>query len=207
MLLGARQTGKTHLAEQISPKSENFFDLENMVDQTRLEADLQGELARLFGLVVIDEAQRLPELFPVLRYLADRPGTPARFLLLGSASPALMRGSGESLAGRVAYVEMGGFSVGEIPFEQHEHLWLQGGLPPAFLQDEPQSFNWRLNYLRSLIEQECEFCELRAPVPPFRLKLLWSRDARSQMLGDFLTVAKQWASGAAAGNAPHRQRA
>jgi hypothetical protein len=60
---------------------------------------------------------------------------------------------------------------------------------------------------RSLIEQECEFCELRAPVPPFRLKLLWSRDARSQMLGDFLTVAKQWASGAAAGNAPHRQRA
>ena len=153
-LLGPRQSGKTHLARALAPLPENYFDLENMVDQRRLEENPQGELGRLFGLVVIDEAQRIPGIFPVLRVLADRPDNPARFLLLGSAAPHLVRGVSESLAGRVAYVDMGGFNVGEIEPQLHETLWLQGGLPPAFLQDEPHSFNWRLNYLRSLIEQD-----------------------------------------------------
>jgi uncharacterized protein len=173
LLLGARQSGKTHMATQLSPKQENFFDLENMVDQTRLEENPQGELARLFGLVVIDEAQRLPAIFPVLRYLADRPGIPARFLLLGSASPHLMRGAGESLAGRVKYVEMGGFNVAEIDPPLHEQLWLQGGLPPSFLKEEPQSFNWRLDYLRSLIEQDLrKIAESRLPPATLRRLLL-----------------------------------
>jgi hypothetical protein len=134
--------------------SENFFDLENLVDQRRLEENPQGELGRLFGLVVIDEAQRIPEIFPVLRVLADRPENPARFLLLGSAAPHLVRGVSESLAGRTTYIDMGGFSVGELEPQYHETLWLQGGLPPAYLNDEPNSYNWRLDYLRSVIEQD-----------------------------------------------------
>ena len=154
LLLGPRQSGKTSLARGFAPQSENFFDLENLVDQRRLDENPQGELSRLNGLVVIDEAQRIPGLFPVLRVLADRPDNPARFLLLGSAAPHLVRGVSESLAGRIAYVDMGGFNVGEIEPRDHEKLWLQGGLPPAFLSDEPNSYSWRLDYLRALIEQD-----------------------------------------------------
>lgn len=154
LLLGPRQAGKTSLARSLSHDPANYFDLENMVDQRRLEENPQGELGRLYGLVIIDEAQRQPSLFPLLRYLADRPGNPAKFLLLGSASPHLMRGASESLAGRAAYVDMAGFNVSEIEPQHHETLWLQGGLPPAFLRDEPNSFKWRIDYLRALIEQD-----------------------------------------------------
>lgn len=154
LLLGPRQAGKTSLARSLAHSAENYFDLENMVDQRRLEENPQGELSRLYGLIIVDEAQRQPSLFPILRYLADRPGNPAKFLLLGSASPHLMRGASESLAGRTAYVDMAGFNVSEVEPQYHETLWLQGGLPPAFLRDEPTSFKWRLDYLRALIEQD-----------------------------------------------------
>ena len=154
LLLGPRQAGKTSLARSLAHDPQNYFDLENMVDQRRLEENPQGELSRLYGLVIIDEAQRQPSLFPVLRYLADRPGNPAKFLLLGSASPHLMRGASESLAGRAAYIDMAGFNVSEVEPQHHETLWLQGGLPPAFLHDEPTSFKWRLDYLRAMIEQD-----------------------------------------------------
>jgi len=161
LLLGPRQSGKTHLARGFPSVAENFFDLENMVDQRRLEENPQGELGRLFGVVVIDEAQRIPEVFPILRVLADRPDNAARFLLLGSAAPHLVRGVSESLAGRTTYIDMGGFNVGELEPQYHEKLWLQGGLPPAYQNDEPNSFNWRLNYLRSVIEQDLR--DLAAP--------------------------------------------
>ena len=201
LLLGPRQAGKTTLARQFAPGEENFFDLENMVDQRRLEENPQGELSRLYGLVVVDEAQRLPDLFPVLRYLADRPGIPTRFLLLGSASPYLMRGASESLAGRVAYVDMGGFNVGEIEPKYHETLWLQGGLPPAFLQDEPHSFNWRLDYLRSLIEQDLREIAVSKMTPAALRRLLqllaqshgsvWNHSAAARTLAiDYHTVQR-----------------
>lgn len=201
LLLGPRQAGKTQLARDFSPKAENYFDLENLVDQRRLEDDPQGELARLYGLVVIDEVQRMPSLFPLLRYLADRPANPAKFLLLGSASPQLVRGASESLAGRAAYVDMAGFNIAEIDPARHETLWVQGGLPPAFLQDAPNSFNWRLDYLRALIEQDLrDLAETRIPAAALRrlLQLLaqshgqvWNHSATARLLSvDSKTVQR-----------------
>jgi hypothetical protein len=201
LLLGPRQAGKTNLARGFAPKPENFFDLENMVDQRRLEENPQGELSRLYGLVVIDEAQRNPAIFPVLRYLADRPENPARFLLLGSAAPHLVRGVSESLAGRAAYVDIGGFNVGEIESQHHETLWLQGGLPPAFLNDEAKSFNWRLDYIRALIEQDLREVGTSRMTPAAlrRLVLLlaqsngavWNHSAAARVLAvDYKTIQR-----------------
>lgn len=178
LLLGQRQAGKSHLAKSLGAPAQNYFDLESMVDERRLEENAQGELARLYGLVVIDEVQRQPKLFPLLRYLADRTENPARFLLLGSAAPRLVRGVSESLAGRVAYVDMGGFNVGEIEPQYHETLWLQGGLPDAFLSDEATSFKRRLDYLKALIEQDMrELAETR--IQPSSLRRLLSFMANS----------------------------
>ncbi len=113
-LLGPRQSGKTTLARALlTPDSENYFDLERPTSLRRLE-DPETSLGELRGLVVIDEVQRRPELFPILRVLIDRPRSPARFLLLGSASPALLRQSSESLAGRIEVIETAGFSVEEV---------------------------------------------------------------------------------------------
>jgi len=201
LLLGPRQAGKTHLARSFAPLPENFFDLENMVDQRRLEENPQGELGRLFGLVVIDEAQRLPGIFPVLRVLADRPDNPAKFLLLGSAAPHLVRGVSESLAGRVAYVDMAGFNVGEIEPQFHEVLWLQGGLPRAFLNDEPNSHNWRLDYLRAVIEQDIRDLAVTRMMPSALRKFLlllaqsngsvWNHSAASRVLSvDYKTIQR-----------------
>lgn len=201
LLLGPRQAGKTHLAREFSPKPENTFDLENMIDQRRLEDDPQGALSRLYGLVVIDEVQRMPALFPLLRFLADRPGNPARFLLLGSAAPQLMEGASESLAGRVAYVDMAGFNVGEVEPQHHETLWVQGGLPPAFLQDVEASFGWRLDYLRALIEQDLrDLANMRVPSAALRrlVQLLaqsqgavWNHSAAARLLSvDYKTIQR-----------------
>jgi predicted AAA+ superfamily ATPase len=113
-LLGPRQCGKTTLARQLVPvASANYFDLEDPISLARLEEPLTA-LAELRGTVVIDEVQRRPELFPILRVLADRADAPASFLILGSASPALLRQSSESLAGRLEIVEMAGFSLAEV---------------------------------------------------------------------------------------------
>lgn len=201
LLLGPRQAGKTRLAREFSPKPENYFDLENMIDQRRLEDDPQGALSRLYGLVVIDEVQRMPTLFPLLRYLADRPGNPAKFLLLGSAAPQLMRGVSESLAGRVAYVDMAGFTVGELEPQHHETLWIQGGLPLAFLQSAEASLSWRLDYLRSLIEQDLrDLAALRVPAAALRrlVQLLaqshgavWNHSAAARLLSvDYKTIQR-----------------
>ena len=132
-LLGPRQCGKTTLARQLVPvASANFFDLEDPISLARLDEPLTA-LAELRGTVVIDEVQRRPKLFPLLRVLADRAETPARFLILGSASPALLRPSSESLAGRLEIVEMAGFGVAEVGLASADALWLRGGFPRAFL--------------------------------------------------------------------------
>lgn len=178
LLLGQRQAGKSHLARSLGAVSQNYFDLESMVDERRLEENAQGELAKLYGLVVIDEVQRQPKLFPLLRYLADRKDNPARFLLLGSAAPRLVRGVSESLAGRIAYVDMGGFNIGEVEPQFHETLWLQGGLPEAYLSDEATSFKRRLDYLKAVIEQDMrELAETR--IQPSSLRKLLSYMANS----------------------------
>ena len=132
-LLGPRQCGKTTLARAFAAGSQSYFDLEDPVDLARLEAPRQT-LGKLTGLVVIDEIQRQPELFPLLRVLADRPDTPARFLILGSASPDLVKGVSESLAGRVGFVDLSGFDGTEVGFDHLDTLWLRGGFPESFLR-------------------------------------------------------------------------
>ena len=127
-LYGPRQCGKTTVARQFrEASSASYFDLEDPVSQQRL-AEPMTALAPLRGLIVIDEVQRKPDLFPVLRVLADRSPLPARFLVLGSASPNLLRQGSETLAGRIAFVEMGGFDLAEVKGALRR-LWWRGGLP------------------------------------------------------------------------------
>ena len=134
MILGPRQCGKTTLARMIAATRDDceYFDLENPVDIGRLSAPMQA-LAPWRGLVIIDEIQRRPELFELLRVLVDRPESNAVFLVLGSASPRLVRGASESLAGRAGFVDMSGFSLDEIGHERRQALWARGGFPRSFL--------------------------------------------------------------------------
>jgi uncharacterized protein len=156
-IIGARQVGKTTLAETyMRTVSEpcHWFDLENPEDEARLTEPMLA-LKKLSGLVVIDEVQRHPDLFPILRVLADRKPNPARFLILGSASPELLRQGAESLAGRIFYHELGGFSLGEVGAENADRLWIRGGLPLSFLADTEQgSFETRTGYIRTFIEKD-----------------------------------------------------
>lgn len=155
LLLGARQCGKTTLARQlVAPDAANYFDLENPVHLRRLQEPLTA-LAPLTGTVIVDEVHRQPELFQVLRVLADRSPAPARFLLLGSASLALLQQASESLAGRVTIVSMGGFSLGELGGDASAKLWLRGGYPRAFLAaDEDAAEAWRRDYVRMVLERD-----------------------------------------------------
>jgi predicted AAA+ superfamily ATPase len=154
-LLGPRQCGKTTLARQILPGDDaNYFDLEDPAVATLMENPMTA-LQSLRGLVVIDEAQRCPALFPVLRVLSDRPDLPARFLILGSASPELSRQSAESLAGRVEIIEMRGFDLSEIPCGKTDTLWQRGGFPRSFLaRGSDDSFIWRKNFIRTFLERD-----------------------------------------------------
>ena len=156
-ITGARQVGKTTLARQVAAGWKGpatFFDLEHPEDLARL-ADPLLTLRELKGLVIIDEIQRQPELFPILRVLADRPRTPTRFLVLGSASPDLLRQGSESLAGRIIYHELAGFSLEEVGIEHHPRLWLRGGFPRSYLAgSDPASFQWRRGFVRTFLERD-----------------------------------------------------
>lgn len=155
VLTGPRQCGKTTLARQfLDPGEPTYFDLEDPRTRAFLEEPMTA-LEPLTGLVVIDEVQRAPDLFPLLRVLADRRPLPARFLILGSASGALLRQSSESLAGRVEYVRMGGFTLDELGSEYAEALWRRGGLPEALLAaDEDDSVRWRRDFIDTLVERD-----------------------------------------------------
>ena len=134
-IVGARQVGKTTLARQFAADWSGpvtFLDLENPSHLSRLDDPLLA-LRGLKGLVVIDEVQRRPELFPVLRVLIDRPRNPVRFLVLGSAAPGLLRQSSESLAGRIVYQELGGLALDEVGADRIDTLWLRGGFPRSYL--------------------------------------------------------------------------
>lgn len=156
-LIGARQVGKTTLAEAMARtiKGEvNRFDLEDPAAVARL-ADPMLALGRLKGLVILDEIQHRPELFPSLRVLADRRPIRARFLVLGSASPRLLRQSSESLAGRVAYYELPGLGLAEVSTKNMDRLWLRGGFPRAYVaRSEHESFDWRQRFLRTFLERD-----------------------------------------------------
>jgi predicted AAA+ superfamily ATPase len=156
-MLGARQVGKTTLARQVARKSPGpvtFLDLENP-DELALLAEPMLTLAERRGLVVLDEVQRRPDLFPILRVLVDRPRRPARFLLLGSASPDLLRQSSESLAGRIVYHELNGFALAEVGTKNFERLWLRGGFPRSYLaRTLPASNQWRREFIRTFLERD-----------------------------------------------------
>ena len=172
-LLGPRQCGKTTLANHIVESiRSNYFDLENPADEARL-AEPMTALERLQGLVIIDEVQRAPALFPVLRVLADRARRPARFLLLGSASPELVRESSESLAGRVAFVDMGGFGLREVGAAAMQRLWLRGGFPRSFLaRSDAESAAWRRDFIRTFLERDVRAFGI--DISPRALRRLWT---------------------------------
>ncbi len=171
-LIGPRQCGKTTLARAIGKaQSASFFDLEHPVDAKRLENPLTT-LEHLQGLVVIDEAQLQPALFPVLRVLADRTPLPARFLLLGSASPDLVSNVSESLAGRINFINMSGFNLHEVGNEHWQKLWHRGGFPRSYLaQSDADSFKWREDFIATFLERDLR--RLGVMVAPERLRRLW----------------------------------
>lgn len=173
LLIGPRQCGKTTLARQFVPSdSTNYFDLEDPVSLARLEEPMTA-LASLTGLVVIDEIQRRPELFPVLRVLADRQPLPASFLILGSAAPELLRQSSESLAGRMEIVTMSGFSLSEAGLEQQARHWLRGGFPNSYLAaSDRDSFAWLKSFTITLVERDIP--QLGIGVPAAMLIRFWT---------------------------------
>ena len=173
-LLGARQVGKTTLALALAANRERVtrFDLEDPRDLARLHEPMLA-LEPLRGLVIIDEIQTRPGLFPVLRVLADRNPLPARFLVLGSASPELLRQGSESLAGRIAYHELTGFDLAEVGGEHWRKLWLRGGFPRAWLaEDDARSEEWRRDFVRSLAGRDLP--GLGISLPPVLLQDFWT---------------------------------
>ena len=168
-LVGPRQVGKTTLArDYLAPESPNYFDLENPLDLQRL-AEPMAALAPLRGLVVIDEIQRRPELFPALRVLMDREPLAARFLILGSASPSLLQQSSESLAGRLEIIDTPGFAPSEVGTAQLDTLWTRGGFPRSFLaKNDTDSLAWRENFLRLTVERDLPRLGLGAPAATVR---------------------------------------
>lgn len=156
-IVGARQVGKTTLARMVVAREKGsyaYFDLENPEDLARL-ADPMLALKDLKGLVVIDEIQQHPDLFTVLRVLVDRPKSNTRFLVLGSASPDLLRQTSETLAGRIIYHELGGFTLGEIGVHNQKRLWLRGGFPRSYLaRSHIESDEWRRGFIRTFLERD-----------------------------------------------------
>ena len=154
-LAAPRQCGKTTLARQILPPDHlNYFDLVDPLAAVLME-NSKTVLERHKKLVLNDEAQREPRLFPVLRVLADRPLNPATFLILGSASPELSRQCAESLAGRVEIIEMQGLNLSETGVQSAEMLWQRGGFPRSFLATtDADSFDWRRNFIRTFLERD-----------------------------------------------------
>ena len=174
-LVGPRQAGKTSLARMLASELTepvHVFDLESPSDLARL-SNPEMALRPLTGLVILDEAQRRPDLFPLLRVLADRQPAPARFLILGSASPALMKDSSESLAGRVSFIDVGGFSLHELQPADLSRLWWRGGFPRAFLApNDATARQWHDDFRRTFLERDIP--QLGIHVPAATLSRFWT---------------------------------
>ena len=179
-IVGPRQCGKTTLARQFVPASSaNYFDLEDAVALERL-AQPRTALESLRGLVVIDEVQRRPELFPALLVLVDRDPSPARFLILGSASPGLLRQSSESLAGRIETLHMGGFCLTEVGVQALERHWLRGGFPRSFLgRSDSDSAAWRRDFVQTFLERDVPHLASVVPSSSTTMLRFWKMLAHS----------------------------
>ena len=173
ILVGPRQVGKTTLARSFVPaESPNYFDLEDAVVAEQFRAP-RTLLDGLRGLVAIDEVQHAPELFKLLRVLMDRDDAPAKFLLLGSASPSLLRQTGESLLGRVAVIEIGGFTLDEIGAPGMQTLWRRGCAPLSYLAaDERQCVEWRQSFIQLFLERDLP--QLGINAAPTAVRRFWT---------------------------------
>ncbi|MEI6610333.1 MAG: ATP-binding protein [Deltaproteobacteria bacterium] len=172
-LLGPRQCGKTTLARLLGQnRVATYFDLESRPDQTRLQ-NPELALSGLKGTVILDEIQSMPELFNVLRVLVDRPKNQTRFLILGSASPELMKKASETLAGRVEFVELTGFTLAEIKPKDERQLWLRGGFPRSFLaSSDTDSTFWREGFIRTFLERDIP--QLGISIPATAMRRFWT---------------------------------
>lgn len=171
-ILGPRQCGKTTLAREYLRLNkqihhpQNYFDLEDTTDLARLE-DPKLALNDLKGIIVIDEIQRRPELFPMLRVLIDKPRNGQKYLILGSASQELIKQSSETLAGRIGYLELTPFTYPEV--KKLQRLWIRGGFPKSFLsRNEEMSFIWRESYIRTFLEKDIPNLGIQIPAPQLR---------------------------------------
>jgi predicted AAA+ superfamily ATPase len=172
-LLGPRQCGKTTLARQLAEHQKaTFFDLESVPDRRRLQ-NPELMLGSLAGLVVLDEIQVMPELFQVLRILVDRPENQSRFLILGSASPEIIKSASETLAGRLEFIELHGFDLSETGGDAWEPLWLRGGFPRSFLANsEDDSQAWREGFIRAFLERDIP--QLGIKIPAVAMRRFWT---------------------------------
>ena len=172
-LLGPRQCGKTTLARLFGAAREAvYFDLESQPDLRRLQ-NPELMLGSLQGMVILDEIQRLPHLFSVLRVLVDRPENRARFLILGSASPDVVKNVSETLAGRVEFIELAGFDLQETGGDTAETLWLRGGFPRSFLAvSDEDSFAWREGFIRTFLERDIP--QLGITIPATAMRRFWT---------------------------------
>jgi len=201
VLLGPRQCGKTTLARWLAKQTPStYFDLENPADVAALAEPMRA-LSGLRGLVVIDEVQRRPDLFPMLRVLLDRRPIRARFLMLGSAAPELLRQTSETLAGRIALVEMSGFTSDEVGQQAVDKLWLRGGFPNSYLARTQQASNeWREDFIKTFLERDLPQLGIRMPAPTMRRfwtmvahhsSGIWNGSAIGSSLGESHTAVRR----------------
>jgi len=172
-LLGPRQVGKTTLARQFAQNRQaTFFDLESTPDQRRLQ-NPELVLGNLDGLVILDEIQLMPDLFSTLRVLVDRPEQKARFIILGSASPEIIRNASETLAGRIEFIDLAGFDLSEVGSSNWQSLWLRGGFPRSFLaKSELDSLTWREGFIRTFLERDIP--QLGIQIPATAMRRFWT---------------------------------
>ena len=172
-IMGPRQCGKTTLARAIAQSTEStIFDLEDPTDFDLLSETPKIILQQQKGLVILDEIQRIPELFPLLRVLADEPDSPRKFLILGSASPELVQKSSQSLAGRIGFINLTGFKLNEVGYENLEKLWQRGGFPRSYLAlEDQQSMLWRENFIQTFLERDISNYGFN--IPPVTLRRFW----------------------------------
>jgi len=202
-ILGPRQCGKTTIARKLAADNPSvFFDLEDPDDFELLKSSAKQLLNQQTGLIVIDEVQRLPELFPLLRVMADQQNADRKFLLLGSASPELMRNSSETLAGRIGFVDLTGFNLDEVGTDNLSPLWLRGGFPRSYLaDDDTQSYQWRQDFIRTFLERDLNLLGFNLPAQTMRrfwIMLahyhgqIWKASEFARSLGVSEPTVKSW---------------